>query len=142
VIAYEIIFWGIDMYVEVCAMKILGFYMDKNWRSARMNYGARIALEITAAWTEGYSDKEDETKFFVIIRSGCYMFHIKSKEDEYLSKERADNLVESIVTKDIVNLDDEGMALYSAIDTTPDEYYVRNALDENYDEIPLEVAGV
>ena len=43
---------------------------------------------------------------------------------------------------EIVKLDNEGMALFDAIDTTPDEYYVRNALDENYREIPLEVTGV
>lgn len=123
-------------------MKIYGYYKDKNWRSVRVNFGARIALEVTAAWTEGYSDKEDETKFFVNVCSGCYMYHVMDNGGGYFSKERADRLIESIAVNEIVKLDNEGMALFDAIDTTPDEYYVRNALDENYREIPLEVTGV
>lgn len=123
-------------------MKIVGYYKDKSWRSVRVNFGTRIALEVTAAWTEGYSDKEDETKFFVNVCSGCYMYHVMDNEGGYFSKERADRLIESIAMNEIVKLDNEGMALFDAIDTTPDEYYVRNALDENYREIPLEVTGV
>ena len=123
-------------------MRVLGNYQEKKYRSLRVNYGAQVAMDITAAWTEGYSDREDETLFFVIIRSGCYMFYIKLKTNEYMSKEKADEFVKYIATKELVILDDWGMALFDAIDTTPDEYYVRNALDEEYQETPLEMVGV
>jgi len=123
-------------------MKVLGNYKERSYRSLRMNYCSRIVLEISSAWTEGYSDCEDETNFFVKIRSGCYMFHIMNKKKEYLSKEIADELVKNIATRDIVILDDYDMALFAAFDTTPDEYYVRNALDEEYNEIPLTVIGI
>lgn len=120
-------------------MKVLGNYQDRDYRSLRVDYCSRIVLEITSAWTEGYSDREDEMNFYVKIRSGCYMFHIMTKKNEYFSKEIADELVENIATSDIVILDECDMALFDAIDTTPDEYYVRNAFDEQYDGIPLTV---
>lgn len=118
-------------------MKVLGNYLDRDYRSLRVNYFSRIVLEISSAWTEGFSGREDETNFFVKVRSGCYIFHIMTKKKEYFSKEIADELVMNIATSDIVILDDYDMALFEAIDTTPDEYYVRNAVDEEYNEIPL-----
>ena len=123
-------------------MKVLGIYQDREHRSLRMDYCSRIVLEISSAWTEGYSDREDETNFCVEIRSGCYMFHIKTKKNEYFSKEIADELVKNIATSDITILDDYDMALFDAIDTTPDEYCVRNAFDEEYNEIPLTVMKI
>ena len=65
------------------------------------------------------------------------MFHIMMNTGEYCSKAEADELVRKIALDPIVVLDEENMALYDAIDITPDEYYVRNVLDENYNEIPL-----
>ena len=65
------------------------------------------------------------------------MFHIMMNTGEYCSKAEADELVRKIELNAIVVLDEENMALYDAIDITPDEYYVRNVLDENYNEIPL-----
>lgn len=120
-------------------MKILGKYKDKRYWSLYVNYDAQVALKITSAMTEGYSDREDETKFFVKIRSGCYIFHILTTEGKYYSKDQADELIRKIVMNDVVILDDIGMALYEAKNTTPDEYYVRNALDEDYNEIPLSI---
>ena len=120
-------------------MKVLGNYQDRAYRSLRLDYCSRIVLEISSAWTEGYSGREDEMNFFVKIRSGCYTFHIKTKKNEYFSKKIADELVKNIATSDIVILDDCDMALFAATDTTPDEYYVRNAIDEEYNEIPLTV---
>ena len=123
-------------------MKVLASYQDKGYRPLRVDYSSRIVLEISSAWTEGYSNREDEINFYVKIRSGCYIFHIKTKENEYFSKEIADELVNNIATNDIVILDDYDMALFAAIDVTPDEYCVRNAFDEECNEIPLKVTSI
>lgn len=53
------------------------------------------------------------------------MFHIMMNTGEYCSKAKADELVRKIALNPIVVLDEENMALYDAIDITPDEYYVR-----------------
>ena len=127
-------------------MRIFGTYRDELFNSkspdlcsVRMDYRSQIALEISSAWTEAYSSREDETAFEVKIRSGCYSFRIKTKNDEYFSKEIADELVKKIATSDIVILDDYDMALFAAADTTPDMYPVINAYDEDLNEIPLTV---
>ena len=102
-------------------MKILGYYLDKGYRSLQMNYRSRVALEISSAWTEGYSGKEDDTDFYVVIRSECYVFHIMKKENKYLDKNTADKLIQDIATNNLIDLDNYDLALYAAVDTTPDE---------------------
>lgn len=127
-------------------MRVLGSYQDRLHNSTRMelcslrmDYCSQIALEISSAWTEGFTSREDETKFFIRIRSGCYNFHIKTKKNEYFSKKNADELVKMIATSDIVILDDYDMALFDAGDSTPNMYPVINAYDEEMNTIPLEV---
>lgn len=120
-------------------MRILGNYLDRGYRSLKVDYDSRIVLEISSAWTEGYSDRENETNYYVKIRSGCYLFNVMTDKNECFSKKIADELVRSIAANDIIILEDYNMALFDAVDTTPDEYYVRNALDEEYNEIPLSV---
>ena len=122
---------------EGYTLKIIGKYCDNKYRSLRIQKGAMVALDLSSAWTEGYSDREDETRFFIVVRSGCYMFHILSNTGKYYSKSEADELIKKIMLSEFVILDEDNMALYEAMDTTPDEFWVRNALDEEYNEIPL-----
>lgn len=123
-------------------MKVYGCYEGTRYRSFPIAKGSQIAIEVSIAWTEGYSRKESDTEFVVWVRSGCYMLQIMEKNGDYLSMDKAAKLVRKIATEDIVFLDYADVAFFDAIDTTPDEYYVRNALDEEYNEIPLNVEGV
>ncbi len=120
-------------------MKILGRYKGRVYASFRIEYDALLGLEVSCLWTEPYSSEEGESRFFVNVQSGCYKFHIMTTNGEYLSKEQADEIVKQITMNDIVSLDDNNMAFTFAYDTTPEEYYVRNALDDDYTEIPLVV---
>ncbi len=102
-------------------MRIMGSYLDRDYRSLRMDYGTRVVIEVSSAWTEGYSGREDDVDFYISVRSGCYIFHIMSNKGEYISKKMADELIESIAISDVTILDNYNMAFFDAIDTTPDE---------------------
>ncbi len=123
-------------------MRVLGHYKDKRFRSLSMDYGATLVLNVSSAWTEAFSYKEDETKYYVKIRSGCYLFEILKEDNTYLSKAEADLLVKNIAYEEIVDLDELNLGLFSACDTTPYEVYVTNATDDDSNTIPLEVTNI
>ncbi len=95
-------------------MRILGRYADKEHGSLPIAQGTQIALEVTAAWADEDIQCEDDTCYYVVVCSGCYMFHIKTKGRGYLSKVEANDIVNNLATKDIVILDDDDMALFEA----------------------------
>lgn len=122
-------------------MKVVGRYEETVNYGTLVARGGYVAIEVQSAYVETYNGTSvDECdRCLVVLCSGYYYFHVQIKRDEYLSPDAANKLVMDIASKELVNLDSYGMALFNCCDIRPDSIAIRNETDENYNSIPLKV---
>lgn len=122
-------------------MKVVGRYEETVDYGTLVARGGYVAIEVQSAYVETYNGTSvDECdRCLVVLCSGYYYFHVQTKRDEYLSPDAANKLVMDIASKELVNLDSYGMALFNCCDIRPDSIAICNETDENYNSIPIEV---
>ena len=122
-------------------MKVVGRYEETVNYGTLVARGGYVAIEVQSAYVETYNGKSvDEcNRCLVVLCSGYYYFHVQKKGDEYLSPDAANKLVMDIASKELVNLDSYGMALFSCFEIRPDSIAICNETDENGNPIPVEV---
>lgn len=124
-------------------MKVLGKFMG-GYNDRNVAVGSYMAFNVEWIHVEthsGVSIQEDE-RCFLVLGTAYLVADIKQSNGCYIDPELANSVIKNIAAKEVLYLDEYNMGIFDIKDIRPGSIYIENAVDEEFNTIPLKIIGV